>query len=562
MKRCPKYAYIAVFAVFYLFLLMQFGKVFIYYDDYGYLSLSYGTNIHVAGSDYGFLDLLAFIKGHYVNSNGRLLYMFLYCFVHMIGGIRGVQMFMATAVMAVLVMLFLIVQRMLEGGLSTGESYGKDMRRAEQGGEKAGLTPAGKVLLSAFLCLLYGTLGIMVQRMGTYWYAASFIYVVPAISFLGFALCLYRTALCGPGKNPGMIRAGACVLLGFLAAWSQEQWFVTTVSFTVICLVYKSLRNRRLQIYDGLTLIACAAGGLIIILSPAAAARMNSEGNAAFASLSFFGKLGRNIPLLMNLFFSGDNLRYLLFFFPAMILLGLVMARQAGGRGRGGAVLHLVFSAVSAAVFAGCLMKQKLFVFPPGNYSGAAANLLLFYIAFCFVEVILFYRKENQPFGAFVFSAAVLSVGSASIVPEVPLRIFYPFLYLSWLLFAYLYGKALLREAGRLPVLSLAALIYLAAVSVPNLRNIYQGYRANYEVLMYDDAVFRESAKAIKNGADIESIEVYELPDLLCKNEVVYDENFSFMIVWMREYYDLPEDVEFDYRPFPGMEAFRSQPRP
>lgn len=31
---------------------------------------------------------------------------------------------------------------------------------------------------------------------------------------------------------------------------------------------------------------------------------------------------------------------------------------------------------------------------------------------------------------------------------------------------------------------------------------------------------------------------------------------FSFMIVWMREYYDLPEDVEFDYRPFPGMEAF------
>ena len=156
----------------------------------------------------------------------------------------------------------------------------------------------------------------------------------------------------------------------------------------------------------------------------------------------------------------------------------------------------------------------------------------------------------------------MLSVGSAAIVPEVPLRIFYPFLYLSWLLFAYLYGKALLREAGRLPVVSLAALLYLSAVSIPNLRNIYQGYRSNYEVLMYDDAVFKESARAIKNGADIDSIEVYELPDLLCKNEVVYDENFSFMIVWMREYYDLPEDVEFDYRPFPGMEAFRSQTRP
>lgn len=557
MKRCPKYAYIAVFAVFYLFLLMQFGKVFIYYDDYGYLSLSYGTNIPVAGADYGFSDLLAFIKGHYVNSNGRLLYMFLYCFVHMIGGIRGVQVFMATAVLAVLVMIFLTVQKMLEGSLSAGEVCGE-----EQQGKSAGLTPFGKILLAAFLCLLYGTLGIMLQRMGTYWYAASFIYVVPAITFLGFALCFYRTALYGPGEKPGLIRAGACVLLGFLAAWSQEQWFVTTVSFAVICLVYKFLRNRRLRIYDGLTFAACAAGGLIIILSPAVSARMNSGGNAAFASLSFFGKLGRNIPLLMNLFFSGDNLRYLLFFFPVMILLGLVMARQAGGRGRAGAALHLAFSGISAAVFAGYLMKQKLSVFPPGNYSGAAANLLLIYIAFYFVEVILFYRKENQPFGAFVFSAAVLSVGSAAIVPEVPLRIFYPFLYLSWLLFAYLYGKALLREAGRLPVVSLAALLYLSAVSIPNLRNIYQGYRSNYEVLMYDDAVFKESARAIKNGADIDSIEVYELPDLLCKNEVVYDENFSFMIVWMREYYDLPEDVEFDYRPFPGMEAFRSQTRP
>ena len=174
----------------------------------------------------------------------------------------------------------------------------------------------------------------MLQRMGTYWYAASFIYVVPAVSFLGFALCFYRTALYGPGEKPGLIRAEACVLLGFLAAWSQEQWFVTTVSFAVICLVYKFLRNRRLRIYDGLTFAACAAGGLIIILSPAVSARMNSEGNAAFASLSFFGKLGRNIPLLMNLFFSGDNLRYLLFFFPVMILLGLVMARQAGGPGK------------------------------------------------------------------------------------------------------------------------------------------------------------------------------------------------------------------------------------
>lgn len=551
MKRYMKYAYLAVFAAFYVFLLMQFGNVFIYYDDYGYLSLSYGTHIHVAGSEYSFSELLAFMKGHYFNSNGRLLYMFLYCFVHMLGGIRGVQVFMATAVLAVVMLLFFIVKRMLEGRLEAAEEEKRSCREEDE--VYGTLGPVALAALAAFLCLLYGTLGIMVQRMGTYWYAASFIYVVPAITFLVFALYFYRTVFLPKGEKPGVLRMCLCAVLGFLAAWSQEQWFVTTVSFVIICLGIKLWRDRRLELYEILTFLVCAAGGLIIIFSPAVSSRMNSAGNAEFAALSFLGKLGKNIPLLMNLFFSGENIRYLMFFFPMMIFMGCMTA----AKDRKLLPIHLGFSAVSAAVFAGILLKQKFHVFAPGAYSALTANLLLLYIAFCFAEVILFYRAEKQPFGSIVFAAAVLSVGSAVIVPEVPLRIFYPFLYLSWLLFAYMYGRILLTEVKRIPVSAVCTLAFLAMVSIPNLKSIYTGYRINYQVLMYDDAVFRESAEAIRQGADIETIEVYELPDLLCKNEVVYDENFSFMIAWMRQYYDLPEYVEFEYRPLGSMEDLR-----
>lgn len=551
MKRYMKYAYLAVFAAFYVFLLMQFGNVFIYYDDYGYLSLSYGTNIHVAGSEYSFSELLAFMRGHYFNSNGRLLYMFLYCFVHMLGGIRGVQVFMATAVLAVVMLLFFIVKQMLEGRLEAAEEEKRSCREEDE--VYGTLGPVALAALAAFLCLLYGTLGIMVQRMGTYWYAASFIYVVPAITFLVFALYFYRTVFLPKGEKLGVLRMCLCAVLGFLAAWSQEQWFVTTVSFVIICLGVKLWRDRKLGLYEILTFLACAAGGLIIIFSPAVASRMNSAGNAEFASLSFFGKLGKNIPLLMNLFFSGENIRYLMFFFPMMIFMGCMTA----AKDRKLLPLHLGFSAVSAAAFAGILLKQKFHVFAPGAYSALTADLLLLYIAFCFAEVILFYRAEKQPFGSIVFAAAVLSVGSAVIVPEVPLRIFYPFLYLSWLLFAYLYGRILLTEVKRIPVSAVCTLAFLAMVSIPNLKSIYTGYRINYQVLMYDDAVFRESAEAIRQGEDIETIEVYELPDLLCKNEVVYDENFSFMIAWMRQYYDLPEYVEFEYRPLGSMEDLR-----
>lgn len=551
MKRYMKYAYLAVFAAFYVFLLMQFGNVFIYYDDYGYLSLSYGTNIHVAGAEYSFSELLAFMKGHYFNSNGRLLYMFLYCFVHMLGGIRGVQVFMATAVLAVVMLLFFIVKQMLEGRLEAAEEEKRSCREEDE--VYGTLGPVALAALAAFLCLLYGTLGIMVQRMGTYWYAASFIYVVPAITFLVFALYFYRTVFLPKGDKPEALRMCLCAVLGFLAAWSQEQWFVTTVSFVIICLGIKLWRDRRLELYEILTFLVCVAGGLIIMFSPAVSSRMNSAGNAEFAALSFLGKLGKNIPLLMNLFFSGENIRYLMFFFPMMIFMGCMTA----AKDRKLLPLHLGFSAVSAAVFAGILLKQKFHVFAPGAYSALTANLLLLYIAFCFAEVILFYRAEKQPFGSIVFTAAVLSVGSAVIVPEVPLRIFYPFLYLSWLLFAYMYGRILLTEVKRIPVSAVCTLAFLAMVSIPNLKSIYTGYRINYQVLMYDDAVFRESAEAIRQGADIETIEVYELPDLLCKNEVVYDENFSFMIAWMRQYYDLPEYVEFEYRPLGSMEDLR-----
>lgn len=551
MKRYMKYAYLAVFAAFYVFLLMQFGNVFIYYDDYGYLSLSYGTHIHVAGSEYSFSELLAFMRGHYFNSNGRLLYMFLYCFVHMLGGIRGVQVFMATAVLAVVMLLFFIVKQMLEGRLEAAEEEKRSCREEDE--VYGTLGPVALAALAAFLCLLYGTLGIMVQRMGTYWYAASFIYVVPAITFLVFALYFYRTVFLPKGEKMGVLRMCLCAVLGFLAAWSQEQWFVTTVSFVIICLGIKLWRDRKLELYEILTFLVCGAGGLIIIFSPAVSSRMNSAGNAEFAALSFLGKLEKNIPLLMNLFFSGENIRYLMFFFPMMIFMGCMTA----AKDRKLLPLHLGFSAVSAAVFAGILLKQKFHVFAPGAYSALTANLLLLYVAFCFAEVILFYRAEKQIFGSAVFAAVVLSVGSAAIVPEVPLRIFYPFLYLSWLLFAYLYGRILLIEARRIPLSAACTLAFLAIISIPNLKSIYTGYKMNYQVLMYDDAVFKKSAEAIRQGADIETIEVYELPDLLCKNEVVYDENFSFMIAWMRQYYDLPEYVEFEYRPLGSMEDLR-----
>ena len=75
MKKEVKIGIGLVFLAFYVFLIMQFGKVFVYYDDFGYLSLSYGNTVpDVIGSNYTLSQLLSFMGKHYFYSNGRLFY--------------------------------------------------------------------------------------------------------------------------------------------------------------------------------------------------------------------------------------------------------------------------------------------------------------------------------------------------------------------------------------------------------------------------------------------------------------------------------------------------------
>ena len=59
-----------------LLLYQQFQKVSIYFDDYAYYSLSYATSFK-ATKDFTLVQLMNFLKAHYMESNGRLFYFFL-----------------------------------------------------------------------------------------------------------------------------------------------------------------------------------------------------------------------------------------------------------------------------------------------------------------------------------------------------------------------------------------------------------------------------------------------------------------------------------------------------
>ena len=65
------------------FVLFQFHKlVGLYHDDYGNISLSYGTTSeNIAGSQFSIIDLLEYSKHLYLNWTGRVLYFFNYILI-------------------------------------------------------------------------------------------------------------------------------------------------------------------------------------------------------------------------------------------------------------------------------------------------------------------------------------------------------------------------------------------------------------------------------------------------------------------------------------------------
>ena len=88
------------------------------------------------------------------------------------------------------------------------------------------LTKANPYKCVALTMILYGTIHIKSLRDGVYWYSASVLYVWPMLPFLG-SIFLY---LCNEEKETGTKKA-ACILLTFLAAFSQEQIAVLRLHF-------------------------------------------------------------------------------------------------------------------------------------------------------------------------------------------------------------------------------------------------------------------------------------------------------------------------------------------
>lgn len=113
-KIILKKAAFIVGAIFACLIIIQHRYVFMCFDDYGYASLSYGWTGNTAGMDYGLNDIFQFLKWHYLNHGGRILYFFFEIVMFKIGGTALIQIVQAVIIIMISIISGKIVAEVIK----------------------------------------------------------------------------------------------------------------------------------------------------------------------------------------------------------------------------------------------------------------------------------------------------------------------------------------------------------------------------------------------------------------------------------------------------------------
>lgn len=491
----------AVFAGMLLFLLLQFSHVMVYFDDYGYYSLSYGMETAAGGHTYTFSQLWSFLKAHYFDVNGRIpgyvLWLSLYC----IGGLPLVQISAAGIVTLILVLLWKFI------------------------GQKE--HPIGAAIL---VCAFYGLFSINLQRQGTYWFAAFFQYVAPVAPLIGFLILYFK------GRATGFSWKQQLALLGLvvLSAYSQEQLSVT-VTFMMCLLVLFELVDKRLKPYHGLWVLVAAACVAALLLSP------SSQDRAAGSGYTFMEQLVYSTYRTITSFFAADL--QLLIVLLYLAVLGFSVSMYVSDKG------FLKFLDVCSGLLS--VGSIGLYCCAPALEALGALTLNRYYLVIAVgvpavslvaIQVMRYYWKSGSSARLLLFMTAVGSVGCLCMVPEVPARLLIP----SWLLLFPLLADGLFLSAAGIqkhsaglakPYLALMCSL-IALCSASNALWIYNGYADNLEAYEYNNAQLTAAAQLEADGVAVEKLYLRTMPNPDCAAALPYHAEVTYMKHWMKYFYE------------------------
>lgn len=504
-----------IFFVMLVLLYQQFRVVHIYFDDYAYYSLSYAQSLS-GTKNYTILQLLEFMKAHYMECNGRLLYFFVWLLLFWLGGLQLVQLSAAVIMASVLWVLWKAASLKMEG--------------------------QQKILAAISVCTLYWLLDIVFLRQSIYWFAAFFLYVMP-VGVLVLAALLYFEFLGGERNTVG--NKITILLLIFVAGWSQEQQAAVTTVFAFLLMLHAIWVRKERCCAAILYVIPAILALLIVIMSPGIHSRFESADNG----MGLLENIWANARQVVYLLGTASSWRINIFIFLSIMFISICDLKYT--KSKACKCFDAILIVMNGCLIYGYALKQtavEIFI-ATGDQTEVIIIGTIVALSIM-IQVIRFEIRENNAVMLLVSLSAMASVAVLFFVPQLPNRLLIFFI-LSMVAVCVqaicsLIDPFVKKTVGRSVAGSIVAVMIVIALK--NGTTIYRGYAENYEVLKDNDQTIERIVRS--SYADEREIEIRlkKILDPMYCCIAPDDENYSEQLQeYMNDYYGLPKDTKYVY---------------
>ena len=500
MKNKKSIIVFVIFGIFGLCQFLQFSHVFLYFDDFGYASLSYVNLTDHVGLATSFEDIFTFLVNHYFQWGGRVV-----CFFFLVILLQNVWLArLAVACMALgtVYVLYLVLK----------DRYSNH----------------------TYLCLgipmiVWGLISVQIMADSVYWFTAALIYLFP-LPFLITGIRLYHDFITSrEAAAKKYIWMNICLAI---AAFSQEQISIMTLSGIACLTIMERAKGnplRKTQIGTG---AIAFLGLLFVVLAPGNFVRMSQSVST--------DTMRDNLVSLTQFVGTFNVYKIFVIFMLAAIIADLRFLKSMPKKRWKKTIIavHLVISICAAVVMIyerdGLLVCLEKII--PWNMVCLAAMWgYLVYTAGCLI-CFYFCRKDSLMFS--VWLMAMVSLGLFIVTGSISNRVLFPFIILITILIADNVIAGIAEQVlGEYRWILACALIGISILSLRNWVDIYQGYAANAIMQEENDRILN----SFRRSETVENIYLRKNADDRYSNIMPYFDNYEFVESFYKRYYELPD---------------------
>jgi len=493
-----------IWGIFGIFLIYSMSFVFIYFDDFGYGSLSYFyTQPDVHGTNYTFSQLISYLQQIYLEWSGRVIF----------PGFKILMLRENLWIIRIVQSISVLISFIALHHLSARKN--------------------SSWATTLFSCSLYGVFSFPMFSVGFYWFSASATYVWPLAFFFSGCVLMRHIENNETMRKPAPI-ALACFCF-FMTGISQEQTAFMLAVFMFVFCVFDYIQSSKIHFYRLAFLISSGIGCGFLLLAPGNFNRFHDDN--AKLSLSLFPRIAQNMNTMSEQYL---NLRRNIIF---IIIFTCFICYIAHSLYKTGKLDKRLYRAVFPLSLFFILMPFLLHLQPAVSRGITVAFFYAYFtLSIYFIMKYLICLRDNYLTAFFIgaLSSQMVMLFYSPYIVERMKTIFY------FSLFA-IFIRTFADMQSIIPKkkLMVCVLIPIVLVSSANLAYITYGYSLNKKDNIYNDQLLRQASQDIKKGNPPESIVLRPMTDGRFASDFP-----DFVRFWMREFYDIPHSIEVHYPPY------------